>query len=821
MKRREIIKKLQAANKMFDPAASKNALLSVLNGGTNQSMLRKTLNYAGGRGRIELTLNAADPNAEAQILISEDIGKDAWTGEGIDVKDIQAMLDSITPKNRTLHFLINSQGGIYDTGTSIHNLLVNWAGTINKTVLGMAASTASWFIPADKTMAYKNSRIFIHQAMCSPGMSNADELEQAIDFLRTTDNQIAEMYADQSGGVAADFLDLMKAETLLTGPQAMELGLVDELIDGETENSFSTDWLNSAKKKLAALNTLRPQGINQPTKENTMNLTQKIALLNKRGITPPTNATELQVDALIAQSDALRTQNTNILKVWNVAIPEDATDNAILALVANGKPLTATATAAAAVAATALNTAPALSAEDRQALTELRNQAATSRRREISNEVTRMASAEGGSRIPVLEIDNWINDAVAATDNPTTGNPVLNRLKALDTRAPGVPPLPESINRLDVVNAAIKDVFRGFEAHNEATKSWMRGNDVDVKEIRNQSVAKAHFFKKFRNRFMEVVNTNTIPAQLQRQVILQDVVIRDFARRVVSLSMFSTVFRNVPLQGLNTVEVPYFDLDQSASQAFSSTTGYNTLGNTTSGYREITVGEGATGTGGFGVGHNRAYQGLAFTSQEIARQPYLKIAELAGLKAEKLAFDVWQDILSVVTAANFGAASIVKAAQNFDSDQIALLKLACKAWPEGGRGLIIDSAYDANLLQDPSFKFALNAASDLAIKEGRLFPRVMGFDYTENPNIPTNAWNLVGMAVFKYAILVAFAPVPPVEEVRNAGTVWEMITDPTTGITLEYRQYGTNNTDTATNIIESNYGFAPGLKTGLKAIVSA
>jgi hypothetical protein len=385
-------------------------------------------------------------------------------------------------------------------------------------------------------------------------------------------------------------------------------------------------------------------------------------------------------------------------------------------------------------------------------------------------------------------------------------------------------PVPMENHKLDVVNADIKDISKGFQLHNESTKAFQRGlidGEQAMKTIRNDAVAKAHFFKKFKNRFLEVMNANTIDAGLQRQVILQDVVIRDFARRVISLNMFSTVFRDVPLQGLDTVEVPYYDLDTSASTPFVSGTGYTTVGNTTSSKREIQIGEGTGGTGIVGAGHCRLYQALAFSSQEIARQPYLKVAELAGLKAEKLAFDIWQDILSVITVANFGAAAITKAAAQFDSDQIALLKLACKKWPEGGRGLVLDSAYDANLLQDPSFKFALNAASDLAIKEGRLFPRVMGFDYTENPNIPANGINLVGFAVWKYAILVAFAPVPPVEEVRRAGTVWEMITDPATGITMEYRQFGTNTTDVATNVIESSYGYAAGLKTALKMIVSA
>ena len=514
-----------------------------------------------------------------------------------------------------------------------------------------------------------------------------------------------------------------------------------------------------------------------------------------------------------------KTQMLALLNKWGVDVPKDATDEKLIELV-NAGPKAAPAAPVVPPVAAPTNIVPMLSAADQQILNDLKLQLSNSRRKEIQAAIEKGASL---GLIPANEIENWVNDAVAVHDNPTTGNSVINRMNKLTPVIPGMAPVPMENHKLDVVNADIKDISKGFQLHNESTKAFQRGlidGEQAMKTIRNDAVAKANFFKKFKNRFLEVMNTNTIDAGLQRQVILQDVVIRDFARRVISLSMFSTVFRDVPLQGLDSVEVPYFDLDTSASTKFVSGTGYTTVGNTSSDKREIKIGETATNTAGT-TGGARLYQALAFSSQEIARQPYLKVAELAGLKAEKLAFDIWQDILSVITVANFGAAAITKAAAQFDSDQIALLKLACKKWPEGGRGLVLDSAYDANLLQDPSFKFALNAASDLAIKEGRLFPRVMGFDYTENPNIPANAINLVGFAVWKYAILVAFAPVPPVEEVRRAGTVWELITDPATGISLEYRQFGTNVTDVATNVIESSYGYAAGLKTALKMIVSA
>jgi ATP-dependent protease ClpP protease subunit len=790
MKRREVIHQLNKKGIAFTPENTKAELLALLNGGgesvpaSRSKITNRIVNFAGGKGRIEVVFNKDNADAPVEVMVCEQIGKDAWTGEGFSLKDLRDSLDGV-PNTRDLHFFTNTPGGGVSEGISIRNWLNGWSGNITNTIIGIAASAGSWYCPADTTKAFKNSQMFVHRAM---GMTfgNADDHRKNIEYLETTDRQIADMLAEDSGQTPEKMLQLMTDETLMTGQEALDLGLVDELIDGEAKNQFTADWLNSAKSKLAALNTLRPNAANGRAATN--------SALPPQGERKQTETTKPQDNIMN------REKMIALLNKWGVIVPENATDEQLTALVESGKPATQ-------------NKAPEIiNLDDHPTVKALNAQLTAQRRKDIQNHVETAATA---GKIDVLEIENWTNDAVAAVDHPTNGNPVLARLNKLSGKMPGVPALPEGLNKLEVTGADFKDIKRGFEAHNEATTSFLRGNDaVSMKDIASAAVAKANFFKKFRNRFMEMVNTNTIDAGLQRQVILQDVVIRDFARRVLPLDMFSTVFRNVPLQGLNTVEVPYFDLDTNASTNFVSGTGYTTIGNTSSDKREITVGEGATNG-------KRKYQALAFSSQEIARQPYLKVAQLAGLKAEKLAFDIFQDVLSIVTAANYGAAAITGPADMFDSDDLADLKLACKAWPAEARGLLLDSAYDANLLKDPSFKYALNAASDSAIKEGRLFPRVMGFDYVENPNIPANAENLVGFAFWKYAILVAFAPVPPVDEVRRAGTTWELITDPATGISLEYRAFGNNVTDVATNVIESSYGFAKGLGTGIKRIVSA
>ena len=138
-----------------------------------------------------------------------------------------------------------------------------------------------------------------------------------------------------------------------------------------------------------------------------------------------------------------------------------------------------------------------------------------------------------------------------------------------------------------------------------------------------------------------------------------------------------------------------------------------------------------------------------------------------------------------------------------------------------GRSLFVDSSIDQALLKDTSFKHALNAASDSAVKEGRLYPRVFGFDYVENPNIPSNSENLIGFAAFQNAILFASSPIAPSDDVIRAGTMYELAIDPMTGVALEYRAFGSNVLDRSERYIEVNYGYDKGLGTALKRLVTA
>ena len=294
---------------------------------------------------------------------------------------------------------------------------------------------------------------------------------------------------------------------------------------------------------------------------------------------------------------------------------------------------------------------------------------------------------------------------------------------------------------------------------------------------------------------------NIVPSGLQRDVILP-LMLRAFRRRILPLKAFSTRFNSVPLQGTNELNVPFFPLDRTASRNFH-TDGKYMRGDSKQEYRKVVI-------------DNRLYQCLAFTSEEIARQPFLNPEQRMVMKAEKLAEDVIAMIFSAINATNF-AKTLTPAIDPLSMDFAfvarakGLLGKAPYNWPTTGRSMILDSVAEGALIQDHQLGF-LNSGEHGAITEGT-FPRVAGFEMMGVPDIPENGEGLYGFACFPSALLCGFSPIEPDAAVRALMSAYEALVDPDLGITLEYRRFGDPLSDTAYEIVECNFGFDVGDKT--------
>jgi hypothetical protein len=298
----------------------------------------------------------------------------------------------------------------------------------------------------------------------------------------------------------------------------------------------------------------------------------------------------------------------------------------------------------------------------------------------------------------------------------------------------------------------------------------------------------------------------TVPSALKRDVLLRQGM-RAFKNRILPVMAFARKFESVPLEGTNKVTVPYFPLASGASSDWNPATGYVIGQNQALQTKEVTI-------------NKRKFRGVAFTSDEWNRQPYLNQEEFIRLEAEKLADDVFADIWTLVTAANYAGTTLAAgAASAFDLDEVLSLRRLCGEanWPKVPRGLVLDGAYWENLHKDTRLGNQ-NYGSAGAAQEGAVSGKVGGFSPYEVPLLPDNgAEKVVGAAIYPSAILVGFAPIRPHPALMKV-IDYQVITDSDTGLSLEYRQFVDPKLDSVSEVIECNYGFNIGEAAALKRI---
>jgi hypothetical protein len=288
---------------------------------------------------------------------------------------------------------------------------------------------------------------------------------------------------------------------------------------------------------------------------------------------------------------------------------------------------------------------------------------------------------------------------------------------------------------------------------------------------------------------------------------LLDFTLRAFKRALMPITAFSTKFNDVQIKRGKNVEVPYYPLVTAASKDFD--TCYVFDDDYTLATREIPV-------------NKRKYQPFTITGEELARLPQLKMEEMGRMYGEKIAYDILEDILSVVTNANFGAAAFTGAASTFDSDDVTDLGVVADIipWPKTGRSLVVTPAYKGNLFKDGDVRLEY-AYGDAGVIRDDVLPKVGGFGFDWSPAIPANGENLVGFMSFPSAILVAFSPIAPPPMARKVMSQYEVVADPDPGIMLEYRAWGDPGCDADYHVIEANYGYAKGEADALRRLLSA
>jgi ATP-dependent Clp protease, protease subunit len=160
-----------------------------------------------------------------------------FLGQQIDdvtANDVMAQLltlESMDP-DRDIFIYINSPGGSFTALTAIYDTMQFVRPEIQTFCMGQAASAAAVLLAAGckgKRFALENSRILIHQPSGGGEGQSSDIEIQAREILRMR-SLLENMLSRHTGRAEADIRRDIERDKILTAAEAVEYGLVDEVI---------------------------------------------------------------------------------------------------------------------------------------------------------------------------------------------------------------------------------------------------------------------------------------------------------------------------------------------------------------------------------------------------------------------------------------------------------------------------------------------------------------------------------------------------------------------------------------------------------------
>lgn len=159
----------------------------------------------------------------AEVWLYDEIGYWGITAKQF-ANDIKAL------KNIThIDLRIHSPGGDVFEGTAIYNLLANHPATIHAHIDGLAASMASVIaMAADVIHMPENSMMMIHKPWGIQG-GDSDDMRKYAELLEKVESTLVAAYQKKTGKPEDEIKAMLKAETWLTGAEAVDAGFADQL----------------------------------------------------------------------------------------------------------------------------------------------------------------------------------------------------------------------------------------------------------------------------------------------------------------------------------------------------------------------------------------------------------------------------------------------------------------------------------------------------------------------------------------------------------------------------------------------------------------
>jgi ATP-dependent Clp endopeptidase proteolytic subunit ClpP len=175
-----------------------------------------------------------------EIFIYGNIVDEKWLEADVTptwIKDQLAKLNNV----KLINLFINSAGGSVIAGLAIYSMLKRLSAEVVGYVDGIAASIASHVLmAADKIIIPKNGIIMIHEPH-GTAKGKASDFRKAADFYDRAKLAIAAAYVEKTKKTEKEIVEMMDAETVMNGEQAVKLGFADVLDDKKDIKACLTD----------------------------------------------------------------------------------------------------------------------------------------------------------------------------------------------------------------------------------------------------------------------------------------------------------------------------------------------------------------------------------------------------------------------------------------------------------------------------------------------------------------------------------------------------------------------------------------------------
>jgi len=143
-------------------------------------------------------------------------------------------LESEDP-DKEISFYINSPGGSITDGMAIFDTINYLKCPVSTMCVGMAASMGAFLLAAGtkgKRYATPNAEIMIHQPLISGGLSGqTTEIKIHADHMVRTREKLNRILSERTGKSIEQIEKDTERDNFMTAQQALEYGLIDEILD--------------------------------------------------------------------------------------------------------------------------------------------------------------------------------------------------------------------------------------------------------------------------------------------------------------------------------------------------------------------------------------------------------------------------------------------------------------------------------------------------------------------------------------------------------------------------------------------------------------